>query len=119
MFRQTTYFYGWSEMMKKNNTIIIACIAFIIGYILRQQQEEKQHLKPEKVLKSVKERFQRKYEVSGSWIYMKPEPFEKNDLQYDVYHGGITKHTNGEYIPYEFYIDAHTGTLLEMFPQHK
>ncbi len=104
--------------MKRNYTVIIACIAFLIGYILRQQKEEKQLIKPEKALKAVKESFQKKYEVSGSWIYMKPESFRKNDLEYEVYHGGITKQIDTQHIPYEFYLDAHTGTIIEMHPQH-
>ncbi|GAE92890.1 hypothetical protein JCM21714_1913 [Gracilibacillus boraciitolerans JCM 21714] len=104
--------------MNKKNTIIIACIAFSIGYLFRQQQDNKQYIKPEKALISVKESFQKKYEVSGSWIYMKPETFLKNDLQYEVYHGGITKFIDNQHVPYEFYIDAHTGTLIDMLPQH-
>ncbi|MGN8645844.1 PepSY domain-containing protein [Gracilibacillus sp. HCP3S3_G5_1] len=104
--------------MNKKRIIIIAGIAFMFGYFLRQQQTERQRMKPEKVLKLVKEIFQKKYEVSGSWIYMKAEPLQKNGLEYEVYHGGITKHIDGEYVPYEFYVDAYTGTIIDLFPQH-
>ncbi|WP_208585833.1 PepSY domain-containing protein [Gracilibacillus suaedae] len=104
--------------MNKKNTIIIAGFAFMLGYFLRQQQSEKQRIKPEKALKAVKDYFQKKYEVSGSWIYMKSEPLQKNGLEYEVYHGGITKHIDSEYVPYEFYVDAYTGTVIDIFPQH-
>ncbi|WP_018933609.1 PepSY domain-containing protein [Gracilibacillus lacisalsi] len=104
--------------MNKKNTIIIAGFAFMLGYFLRQQQSEKQRIKPEKALKAVKDYFQKKCEVSGSWIYMKSEPLQKNGLEYEVYHGGITKHIDSEYVPYEFYVDAYTGTVIDIFPQH-
>ncbi|SFM09370.1 Predicted small secreted protein [Gracilibacillus orientalis] len=104
--------------MNKKNTIIIAGSAFLLGYFLKQQQNEKQRIKPEKALKIVKENFQENYEVSGSWIYMKSEPLQKNGLEYKVYHGGITKQFEEQYVPYEFYVDALTGTVIDMFPQH-
>ncbi|MDX8047475.1 PepSY domain-containing protein [Gracilibacillus sp. S3-1-1] len=105
--------------MKKKNVFIIAGIAFALGYLLKQTQNEKQRIKPEKALKSVKDRLEKQFNVSGSWIYMKAEPFRKNGFEYEAYHGGITKHTDGKYIPYEFYIDAYSGTVIDMFPQHK
>ncbi|UOQ86332.1 PepSY domain-containing protein [Gracilibacillus salinarum] len=103
-------------MNRKN--IFIVVFAFIVGYILGKQLDQKQRLKPENVLKMVKAIYQRQFEVSGSWIYMKPELHQKNNIQYDVYHGGITKQIDGKDVPYEFFVDAYTGTLIEIFPQH-
>ncbi|MFC4403615.1 PepSY domain-containing protein [Gracilibacillus xinjiangensis] len=98
--------------MKTKQLVSALGIGILIGYTLRTKQEDL-WIKPENALKLTKQKFQQHYDVSGSWIYMKREQFFQNGLSYEVYHGGITKHVDGEHIPLEFFVDAKTGTVIK------
>ncbi|MDQ1001175.1 putative small secreted protein [Neobacillus niacini] len=45
---------------------------------------------------------------------MVTEPFEKHQINYQVYKGGISKSQNGINEQFEFIADASTGTLLDI-----
>lgn len=98
--------------MKFKDYAIAFGLGIVVGYLVKQKQED-DFIKPEVALKITRQRFQERYDVSGSWIYMKKEQLMINDLPYEVYHGGITKHIDGEHIPIEFFIDARTGTVVK------
>ncbi|SER95195.1 Predicted small secreted protein [Gracilibacillus ureilyticus] len=98
--------------MKMKQLLSALGIGIVIGYAFRTRQEEL-WMKPEVALKLTKQKFQKHYDVSGSWIYMKREQLYLNDLSYEVYHGGITKHIDGKHIPLEFFVDAKTGTIIK------
>ncbi|MCM3739366.1 PepSY domain-containing protein [Oceanobacillus luteolus] len=98
--------------MKKRNLILAAGIGFAVGYLLRDQLEQKQQITPEKALSNAKEAFKRTGPISGSWIYMKPEEVEKNGLVYQAYRGGITRNIDGNNKQYEFYVDVETGGII-------
>ena len=72
---------------------------------------------PEKILAHVKERVKKNGKISGSWIVMKPEVYEKNEVTYEVYRGGITRNANGKREQFEFVADSKTGILLELHLQ--
>lgn len=67
---------------------------------------------PDKILEQVKDAFKQKGPISGSWIHMKAEPYEANQMQYQVYKGGISQNLNGQTKQHEFIADAATGTVL-------
>lgn len=90
-----------------------ASIGAIIGYTIRDQLLE-QRIKPENALKLAKEAFKQHGPVSGSWIYMKPEEITKNHLSYTVYRGGITRTIDDTNRQYEFYVDANTGSIIDV-----
>ncbi len=69
---------------------------------------------PEKVLGDVKEYVKKNGKISGSWIMMKPEVYEKNELTYEVYRGGVTRNLDGKREQFEFVADSKTGALLEL-----
>lgn len=77
--------------------------------------EQSETLSAEKVLENVKEIFKQDGPISGSWIQMKAEPFQKNNLTYEIYKGGISRNVNGITTQYEFIADAKTGTILESY----
>lgn len=89
-------------------------IGFAAGMFLSKElQSEK--ISPEKVLKLVKQNLNEKFHITGSWIHMVPETFEKNEVTYTVYRGGITTtNQEDEVIQYDFIVDAKTGTILEL-----
>ncbi|GAA5416389.1 hypothetical protein Pryu01_01423 [Paraliobacillus ryukyuensis] len=90
-----------------------AGVGVLIGYTIRDQMSQ-QFVKPENALKLAKEAFKQEGPVSGSWIYMKPEEVSKNNLTYMVYRGGITRTIDELNKQYEFYVDAHTGSIIDV-----
>ncbi|GAA0429933.1 PepSY domain-containing protein [Lentibacillus halophilus] len=99
--------------MKKRNIVIAAVAGIAAGYTVKQQLDRYQTVTPEKALKKAKETFKQQGPISGSWIYMKPEQYEKHDLLYNAYRGGITRTIDGEHKQYEFYIDADSGVVID------
>ncbi|PLT31482.1 PepSY domain-containing protein [Peribacillus deserti] len=86
---------------------------FAAGYTAKQLLD-KQEASPEKVLSHVKSLLKKDGKIQGSWIIMKPEVYQKFDLPYTVYRGGITKNTDGQQEQFEFIADAKTGSILEL-----
>ncbi|MFG6116668.1 Predicted small secreted protein [Thalassobacillus cyri] len=93
---------------------IAAGAGALAGYVVKEQVFNKQGVTPEKALKIAKEAFKKQGPISGSWIYMKPEELTKNGMDYEVYRGGVSKSQDGETSQYEFFIDAQTGTIVDV-----
>ncbi|SDO13600.1 PepSY domain-containing protein [Alkalicoccus daliensis] len=75
-------------------------------------------LAPEKALKLVKKKASELGTIEGSWVHMITEQYEKEQLAYDVYRGGITiAEENGTVEAYEFYVDAVSGTIIDLKKQ--
>jgi predicted small secreted protein len=91
-----------------------AAVGAIGGYAATQIVSQKTKVSPEKVLEQVKKQFKQNGTISGSWIHMVAEPYEKQHIQYQVYKGGISKNQDGLNEQYEFIADALTGTLLDV-----
>ena len=68
----------------------------------------------ESVLKSIKDFFKEEGPIDGSWIVMKPEPFQNKVIKMDVYRGGVSRIMNGEIQQFEFAANAKTGTVVEL-----
>lgn len=62
---------------------------FAAGYATKQILDQSSKPSPDKVLAQVKETVKKDGNIYGSWILMKPENYTKNDLDYEVYKGGI------------------------------
>lgn len=75
---------------------------------------KKMYLSSDKVLNQAKEFFKQSGPISGSWIMMEPEDYEKPPFNYKIYKGGVTRIVNGKTEPYEFIADAKTGTIIEI-----
>lgn len=103
------------RIMNWKSLIIGIGIGFAGGYAVKEMSAKKASVSAEKVLESVKNLFNQETSISGSWIYMKPEPYEKGYLHHNVYRGGITRSINGEQEQLEFIADAHTGALLDIY----
>lgn len=88
-------------------------IGFIGGWATKEILSEKKYMSPEKVLENAKKTFNQSGTISGSWINMKPESFEKPPLSYQVYKGGVSRTVDGELEQFEFVSDAKTGTVIE------
>lgn len=68
----------------------------------------------ELVLKEIKNSFKQEGPIDGSWIYMNPEPFQKEAIHLKVYKGGISRVKNGLLEQFEFAADSKTGTVVEL-----
>ena len=53
--------------------------------------------------------------IEGSWIEMDPVYIEQEDFSGYVYYGGITRKEQEELVQYEFYADAKTGAVLDLY----
>lgn len=99
-------------MMNVKKTLLAVSAGVVLGFMIKHQLDERP-IKAEIALKKAKERFKENGEVSGSWIYMKPEEIELHGLLYIVYRGGITRTTGQKNTQYEFFVDAKTGTIID------
>ncbi|MFC4737597.1 PepSY domain-containing protein [Bacillus daqingensis] len=74
-------------------------------------------LAPEKALKLVKKKASDIGKIEGSWVHMITERYEKDQLVYDVYRGGVTIEEEDGVFAYEFRVDAATGSILDFKKQ--
>jgi predicted small secreted protein len=96
--------------------ILGVALGAISGYATNKYISTQSFVSAEKVLDHAKKLFKEQGPISGSWIHMKAENFDKNNLTYQVYKGGISrKSDSGEREQFEFIADAKTGTLLEIY----
>ncbi|RXI98601.1 hypothetical protein DS745_20000 [Anaerobacillus alkaliphilus] len=93
-----------------------AGIGFVVGAVLKDQLT-KELISPEKALRVVKQKLNKQGVVEGSWIHMIPESYEKNLLDYTVYRGGVSCTIEGDFYQFDFIVDGHTGTILELTSQ--
>ncbi|MDR6122044.1 putative small secreted protein [Bacillus sp. SLBN-46] len=100
--------------MNWKSFIVGAAVGLIGGYVVKEVIDQKTNVSPEKVLEQVKRQFKQNGPISGSWIHMETEPYEKQHIHYRVYKGGISKNNEGSTEQYEFIADAQTGTLIDV-----
>ncbi|WML25271.1 PepSY domain-containing protein [Neobacillus sp. OS1-33] len=100
--------------MNWKSFLLGAAVGIIGGYAAKEVIACKMHVSPEKVLEQVKKQFNQNGTISGSWIHMEAEPYEKQQINYRVYKGGISKNNNGTNEQFEFIADAQTGTLIDV-----
>lgn len=100
--------------MNWKSFLLGAAVGVVSGYAVKEIISQKTYVSPEKVLENVKKQFNQNGPINGSWIHMITEPFEKHDIKYQVYKGGISKIQNGVNEQFEFIADALTGTLIDV-----
>ncbi len=88
-------------------------VGVVSGFATKQILDANAFVSPEKALANAKELFKQSGPISGSWIQMKTEPYEKQNLSYTVYKGGISRFTEESMEQYEFIADAATGSIIE------
>ena len=77
--------------MNWKSFLLGAAAGFAAGIITKELLGPSGHTSPEKVLADVKEKLKKSGQIYGSWIVMKPETYVKNEVEYEVYNGGITR----------------------------
>lgn len=89
-------------------------LGFAAGYLVANKVQEQSHISSEKALHMAKQALSHKGEITGSWVHMVPETFEKYDISYEVYRGGLTTMIDDIQERFEFLVDAKTGSVLEV-----
>ncbi|WP_163101188.1 hypothetical protein [Peribacillus alkalitolerans] len=100
--------------MNWKNLILGATVGFVAGVFTSQAIDRNVSMSPERILQDAKHALQKNGKIIGSWIVMKSELFEKNEITYTVFKGGITRKTGDHHEQFEFIADAMTGTILEV-----
>jgi predicted small secreted protein len=95
--------------------VLGSAVGLIAGYAVKETLS-KRDVSAEKVLEHVKNEFKKHGPISGSWIHMEAETFEKLPITYRVYKGGISRNSSGLNEQFEFIADAQTGTLIDIHP---
>lgn len=98
--------------MKFKDFLIGIAVGFLGGYVTKTVINDKVKMHPELILNNVKRIVKKGGPISGSWIVMQAEQYEKNDWQYTVYKGGISRNNNDVTEQFEFIADAYTGTII-------
>jgi predicted small secreted protein len=97
--------------MRWNSFLLGVLVGAVSGYAANKYISEEKLMSAEKVLENAKKRFKEQGPISGSWIQMKAESYDKHNLIYQVYRGGISRGRD----QMEFIADAKTGTLLDVY----
>jgi predicted small secreted protein len=100
--------------MNWKNLLMGVAVGFAAGVLTSKAIDRNVSMSPEKILQDAKNALQKNGKIIGSWIVMKTEPYEKNELTYTVYKGGLTRKTGDQNEQFEFIADAMTGTILEV-----
>jgi predicted small secreted protein len=103
--------------MNWKSFLLGAVVGYSAAIVTKELLNPAENPSPEKVLANVKERVKKNGNIYGSWIVTKPEAYEKNELTYNVYRGGVTRNLDGKREQFEFIADAKTGTILELILQ--
>ncbi len=101
--------------MNWKSFLLGVAVGLVGGYAAKEIITQKTAISPDKALSMAKETFKKSGPISGSWILMNAEDYKKDQLQYKVYRGGISRLTGEEMEQYEFIADAGTGTILEAY----
>lgn len=88
-------------------------VGVVSGFITKEVLDTKTIVSPEKALGNAKDLFKQSGPISGSWIHMKTEPYDRQELTYTVYKGGISRASSDGIEQYEFIADAKTGAIIE------
>ncbi|RTR29557.1 hypothetical protein EKG37_14780 [Robertmurraya yapensis] len=88
-------------------------VGLVSGFVAKELLDTNSNVSPEKALANAKSLFKQSGPISGSWIHMKTESYEKQGLTYDVYRGGISRTVGHEISQYEFIADAKTGAIID------
>lgn len=69
---------------------------------------------PNAILEDVKNEFKKQGPIDGSWIFMQPETFYKENIAIPVFKGGISRLEDGETVNFEFAADTKSGSIVDL-----
>ena len=105
--------------MSKNKSsftagLFLAAGAFVGAWLVSKFYEKKL-VNGDVIVGNVRRLFTVVGTIEGSWIEMEPVYIEQEDFSGYVYYGGITRKEQEELVQYEFYADAKTGAVIDLY----
>ena len=94
--------------------VFLAAGAFVGAWLVSKFYEKKL-VNGDIIVGNVRRLFTVVGTIEGSWIEMDPVYIEQEDFSGYVYYGGITRKEQEELVQYEFYADAKTGAVLDLY----
>ena len=94
--------------------VFLAAGAFVGAWLVSKFYEKKL-VNGDVIVGNVRRLFTVVGTIEGSWIEMEPVYIEQEDFSGYVYYGGITRKEQEELVQYEFYADAKTGAVLDLY----
>ncbi|HIX43763.1 peptidase M4 [Kurthia sp. 3B1D] len=101
--------------MKLRDFLIGVATGVAAAYVLKEASTRvNPNRNPNSVLEDIKNQFKQEGPIDGSWIYMQPETFKKENISIPVYKGGISRVEDGEQVNFEFAADAKSGAIVDL-----
>lgn len=101
--------------MKLCDFLVGVVTGVAVAYVVKETSTRVNPNKnPNAVLEDIKNEFKKDGAIDGSWIYMQPETFKKENITIPVYKGGISRVEDGEAVNFEFAADAKSGTIVDL-----
>lgn len=100
--------------MNLKSFLLGAAVGYASAIAAKELLDSTRNPSPEKILANVKEQIKKNGRIYGSWIITIPEVYEKDELSYEVYRGGVTRSREGKQEQIGFVADSKTGTILEL-----
>ena len=94
--------------------LFLAAGAFVGAWLVSKFYEKKL-VNGDIIVGNVRRLFTVVVTIEGSWIEMEPVYIEQEDFSGYVYYGGITRKEQEELVQYEFFADAKTGAVLDLY----
>ena len=94
--------------------VFLAAGAFVGAWLVSKFYEKKL-VNGDIIVGNVRRLFTVVGTIEGSWIEMEPVYIEQEDFSGYVYYGGITRKEQEELVQYEFYADAKTGAVIDLY----
>ncbi|MBO2536076.1 hypothetical protein [Rummeliibacillus suwonensis] len=101
--------------MKLQDFLLGVATGIATAYVIKEVSEKVNPYKnANAVLENIKNAFKIQGPIDGSWIFMEPQLFHKENIEIPVYKGGISRVEEGETVNLEFAADAKTGSIVDL-----
>ena len=87
----------------------------VIGAWVTSKWFERRNVNGDVIVQNVRKLFQVVGTIEGSWIEMGPVFVDSPEFYGEVYYGGVTRKEDNELVQYEFYADAKTGAVIDLY----
>lgn len=101
--------------MKTRDFLIGVVAGVAAAYVIKEASTKvNPNRNPNSILEEVKKEFKKEGPIDGSWIFMQPETFYKENISIPVFKGGISRIENGESVNFEFAAESTSGTIVDL-----
>lgn len=105
---------GYS-VMRARDFLIGVITGVAAAYIIKETTVRvSPNRNPNAILEDIKSEFKKQGPIDGSWIFMQPETFYKENISIPVFKGGISRVEDGESVNFEFAADSRSGAIVDL-----